>query len=94
MTPSPQNNGFETVGLEKLEGNPLFPVFLKLSNLHTVVVGAGAVGLEKLTAIVQNSPEAKVTVIALAISSEVHLLAAKYPEVNVIQKSIYRQRSE
>ena len=87
MTPSPQNNGFETVGLEKLEGNPLFPVFLKLSKLHTVVVGAGAVGLEKLTAIVQNSPEAKVTVIALGISPEVHLLAAKYPEVNVIQKS-------
>ena len=87
MTPSPQNNGFETVGLEKLEGNPLFPVFLKLSKLHTVVIGAGAVGLEKLTAIVQNSPQAKVTVIALGILPELHVLAGRYPKVTIIQKS-------
>jgi siroheme synthase (precorrin-2 oxidase/ferrochelatase) len=28
----------------------LFPVFLKLNELHTVLIGAGNVGLEKLTA--------------------------------------------
>src|ERR1700712_2097261 len=71
---------------EKTEGNPLFPIFLKLNDLHTVVIGAGNVGLEKLTAILHNSPQAKVTVIALAILPEVHQLAAEY-DVHIIQKS-------
>jgi siroheme synthase (precorrin-2 oxidase/ferrochelatase) len=31
----------------------LFPVFLKLNDLHTVLVGGGNVGLEKLTALLQ-----------------------------------------
>lgn len=72
---------------EKTEGNPLFPVFLKLNDLHTVLVGAGKVGLEKLTAILHNSPEAKVTVIALAVLPEVHLLAAEYKKLTIIQKT-------
>jgi siroheme synthase (precorrin-2 oxidase/ferrochelatase) len=44
--------------LDKLEGNTLFPVFLKLQDLRTVVIGAGAVGHEKLSALLLNSPEA------------------------------------
>jgi len=38
------------------ESNKLFPVFLKLEHLRLLVVGGGAVGLEKLHAIVHNSP--------------------------------------
>ena len=86
MTLLPRNNK-PPVQDEKTEGNPLFPVFLKLNDLHTVVIGAGNVGLEKLTAILNNSPEAKVTVIALAILPEVHLLAAEYKKLNIIQKT-------
>jgi len=76
----------KTIPNEKPGGNPLFPVFLKLNDLHTVLIGAGNVGLEKLTAILHNSPQAKVTVIALAILPEIHQLAAEY-NVNIIQKS-------
>ena len=47
-----------------MEGNVLFPVFLKLDQLHILLVGGGYVGLEKLEAILRNSPEAKVTICA------------------------------
>jgi len=65
----------------------LFPVFLKLNDLHTVLIGAGNVGLEKLAAIVTNSPLARVTVIANEFLPEVHTLASTYEGVKVIQKS-------
>jgi siroheme synthase (precorrin-2 oxidase/ferrochelatase) len=50
----------------------LFPVFLKLNNLHTVLVGGGNVGLEKLTALLQNSPAAAVTIISKDFLPEIH----------------------
>ncbi len=87
MTSLPGDNKLNTIQDEKVEGNCLFPVFLKLNELHTVLVGAGKVGLEKLTAILQNSPQAKVTVVALAISPDMHILSAEYKGVKIIQKS-------
>ncbi len=77
----------DTIQYEKTGGNQLFPVFLKLNDLHTVLIGAGNVGLEKLTAIVTNSPFARVTVIANEFLPEVHSLASTYKGVKVIQKS-------
>jgi siroheme synthase-like protein len=86
MTLSLKNKDPQGVGNEKQGSNPLFPVFLKLNQLHTVLVGAGNVGLEKLTAILQNSPDAKITVIALAIQPGVTELADWYEGVTVKQK--------
>jgi siroheme synthase-like protein len=87
MTPSPRNNGAATIQYEKTEGNQLFPVFLKLNDLHTVLIGGGNVGLEKLTAIVSNSPQARVTVIAKEFQPEVHSLAAGFNGVKILQKA-------
>ncbi|HEY0246269.1 MAG TPA: TSUP family transporter, partial [Mucilaginibacter sp.] len=87
MTLLSQNNDPISVQEEKADGNQLFPVFLKLNTLHTVLIGAGNVGLEKLTAIVNNSQNARVTVIAENIIAAVHLLCAKYPDIKIIQKS-------
>jgi siroheme synthase-like protein len=87
MTLLPKDSRLKTISDEKSGSNPLFPVFLKLNDLHTVLIGAGNVGLEKLTAILHNSPEAKVTVIALAILPDVHLLASAYHGVKIVQKS-------
>jgi siroheme synthase-like protein len=70
----------------QLEGNTLFPVFLKLQELHTVLIGAGAVGHEKLSALLNNSPLATITVIAEDVSPEVIVLASGYPRVKIIQK--------
>ncbi|TWI98171.1 hypothetical protein JN11_03250 [Mucilaginibacter frigoritolerans] len=87
MTLLPKDSGLKIIQKQKTEGNPLFPVFLKLNELHTVLIGAGNVGLEKLTAILNNSANARVTVIALTILPEVHLLAAEYKGVKIIQKT-------
>ena len=42
----------------------MFPVFLKLHQLHLLIVGGGNVGLEKLEAVLRNAPMAKVTLVA------------------------------
>ena len=68
-------------------GNQLFPVFLKLNELHTVLIGAGNVGLEKLTAILNNSNSAKVTVVAREVLAEVSQLSESFSGVNIRQKS-------
>ncbi|HEY9002825.1 MAG TPA: TSUP family transporter [Mucilaginibacter sp.] len=87
MTLSPRNNGTSTIQTEKTEGNQLFPVFLKLNNLHTVLIGAGNVGLEKLTALLGNSPKARVTIIAKEFVPGVHALAGEYEGVSITQKA-------
>lgn len=87
MTSLPRNNGLSTLSEEKTGDNQLFPVFLKLNELHTVLIGAGKVGLEKLTAILNNSKDASVTVIALSVLPEFAELAAVNPNVIVISKA-------
>lgn len=66
--------------------NQLFPVFLKLNELHTLLVGGGAVGLEKLTAILGNCPRASVTVISKAVSEELRAFACKHPSVRLVER--------
>jgi siroheme synthase-like protein len=70
-----------------MEGNQLFPVFIKLNDLHTLVIGAGPVGLEKLTALLNNSRHARITVVAETVITEVRDLVAAYPSVTILQKS-------
>jgi siroheme synthase-like protein len=70
-----------------LEGNTLFPVFLKLHELRTVLVGGGLVGLEKLSALLKNSPEATIKIIAEEVSTEVIELARAHPSVTIFQKT-------
>jgi siroheme synthase-like protein len=82
MSSSPKSNT-PTLVPDTGSGNQLFPVFLKLNELHTVLIGAGNVGLEKLNAILSNSPLAKVTVIADRVSTEVYELANQYKQVTI-----------
>jgi siroheme synthase-like protein len=63
--------------------NRLFPVFLKLEQLHVLLVGGGNVGLEKLSAILNNSPSAAVTVVATRFLPELRELAARHPAVQL-----------
>lgn len=67
--------------------NHLFPVFLKLHDLHTLIVGGGFVGEEKLTAVLRNSPEATITLVAPEIRTEISELATQYPKLKLIQKA-------
>lgn len=66
--------------------NTLFPIFVKLHQINTLVVGGGNVGLEKLEALLRNSPEAKITLIAPEIREEILELQKKHPQVELIHR--------
>ncbi|MFB0496344.1 siroheme synthase-like protein [Mucilaginibacter sp. OAE612] len=87
MTLLPGDRSLTNIQDMKQEGNQLFPVFLKLNDLHTVLIGGGNVGLEKLTAVLNNSNSARVTVISREFLPEVHTLASQYPGIRIVQKS-------
>lgn len=70
----------------KQAGNTLFPIFVKLDQLDTLVVGGGNVGLEKLEALLRNSPEARVTMVADRYLPEVKALAATNPRINLLHR--------
>jgi precorrin-2 dehydrogenase/sirohydrochlorin ferrochelatase len=61
------------------EGNQLFPVFFRLDKLEMLVVGGGAVGLEKTSAILKNSTNARITVVAPEIREEIVELSKTFP---------------
>lgn len=67
--------------------NRLFPIFLKMESLHTLIVGGGNVGLEKLNAILQNDPAANVTLVGSTVQPAIRQLAAGHGNVEVIEKS-------
>ncbi|MCF2488224.1 bifunctional precorrin-2 dehydrogenase/sirohydrochlorin ferrochelatase [Dyadobacter sp. CY347] len=66
--------------------NNLFPIFLKLENLHTLIVGGGYVGLEKITAVLDNSPLAKVSLVSPDIRSEIRELADQNSRISLIER--------
>ena len=69
------------------ERNTLFPVFLKLEELDTLIVGGGNVGLEKLNALLKSSPGARVTVVAPLIKEEIRELAAASQHIRLIERT-------
>lgn len=70
-----------------MERNNLFPVFLKLEELTTLLVGGGNVGLEKLAAILKNSPKAKVAVVAGLICDPIKDLANSHPNIKLVERN-------
>ena len=62
-------------------GNQLFPVFLKLNELKVLVIGAGNTGMEKLGAVLGNSPETDVTIVAEKFLPSVIDLIGQYPQL-------------
>jgi precorrin-2 dehydrogenase / sirohydrochlorin ferrochelatase len=69
------------------ERNNLFPVFLKLEELQTLIVGGGNVGLEKLNALLKSSPKARITLVAPAIKEEIKTLASAMPHLRLIHRN-------
>lgn len=66
--------------------NNLFPVFLKLEELDTLIVGGGNVGLEKLNALVKSSPQARITLVAPVIKEEIMALAQSRPGIQLVNR--------
>lgn len=67
--------------------NELFPIYVKLQQIQTLLVGAGNVGLEKLEAILANSPQARVHVVAKEVSTEVRALVKGKENIEVSERA-------
>lgn len=67
--------------------NQLFPVFLKLNTLRVLLVGAGNVGLEKLSSLLNNSPACQITIVAEEISVAVLAVAQGYSNIKLQERS-------
>jgi siroheme synthase-like protein len=72
--------------LENNTGNQLFPVFLKLNQLQVLLVGAGNIGLEKLEAVLSNSPDTQINIVAESFLPKLLELAGNYPRVKLHSK--------
>ncbi|WP_420387953.1 NAD(P)-dependent oxidoreductase [Roseivirga sp.] len=69
--------------------NELYPVFLKVNQFDTLIVGGGNVGLEKLSFLLKSSPNAKVTLVGKTILPEIKSLAAKHREVTLFERAFF-----
>lgn len=68
-------------------GNNLFPVFIKLERLRLLIVGGGNVGLEKLQAVLQNSPATCITLVAPSISEAIRDLAERHTNIRLLDRA-------
>ncbi|MBC7720629.1 MAG: TSUP family transporter [Pedobacter sp.] len=68
------------------ETNNLFPIFLKLENLRLVMIGGGLIGLEKLEAVLANSPKTYIELVAIVVSDEIKTIAQNHPNIRLIEK--------
>ncbi|GAB4107846.1 bifunctional precorrin-2 dehydrogenase/sirohydrochlorin ferrochelatase [Echinicola sediminis] len=65
--------------------NELYPVFLKVAQLNTLIVGAGNVGLEKLSFLLKSSPNAQVTIVAKEISNDIRKIASEKKNLSLVE---------
>lgn len=72
-----------------VDRNNLYPVFFRLDRLKMLIVGAGEVGMEKLSFILKSSPNAQITIVATWIGEEVEALATQYPDSVKISKKAF-----
>lgn len=69
------------------EGNLLFPVFLKMEDLNLLIVGGGFIGMEKLSAVLKNSPATKITLVGITVSDEIKQFVSQYPNVTLAERA-------
>lgn len=67
--------------------NRLFPVFLKLEQLNVLVVGGGNVALEKVSAMLRNAPDTKISLVAPFFREETLAYLKDFPQVELIRRS-------
>jgi siroheme synthase-like protein len=72
---------------QAVSSNHLFPVFLKLEDLKVLIVGGGNVGLEKLLAILHNSPATHIRMVALAINDTIRNTAENHSNIELLERA-------
>lgn len=69
------------------EGNVLFPVFFRPTQLKILLVGAGNVGYEKLSFMYRHSGGSQIRVVAPFVSDEILKMAEDFPqEISIVKK--------
>ena len=63
--------------------NQLFPIFVKLDQVHTLLVGGGKVALEKFQALIANDESVQLTVVAREILPEFEDLLKAYAHIQL-----------
>ncbi|TAH02253.1 MAG: ABC transporter permease [Sphingobacteriales bacterium] len=71
--------------------NNLYPVFLKLEEMDLLLVGGGAVALEKLNSLLSNSPQTRITLVAKLLRDDVKIFASQYPFVKMHERLFEEQ---
>jgi siroheme synthase-like protein len=71
--------------------NKLYPIFVKLEQLDVLLVGGGNIGLEKLTSILNNSPQVKLTIVADRILPEMWEMASNSSRIRIFPRKFEMQ---
>lgn len=66
--------------------NPLYPIFLKLDKINSLIVGGGNIGLEKLNFITAQSPEAKIKIVSPEFHPEIVLKALRFKNIQLVER--------
>lgn len=70
-----------------MKANNLYPVFIKLDQIETLIVGGGNVGLEKVEFILRQSPRAKIKVVSKEFHPKLIMLAIKHQNIKVAERA-------
>lgn len=71
--------------------NQLYPLFLKLDKIQTLIVGGGNVGLEKVNFILKQSPNAKIRIVSETFHPEIILKALNNKNIQIVERSFVPQ---
>ena len=67
--------------------NNLFPIFLKLENLSLLIIGGGNVALEKLNAVLSNSPETRIRLVGIHIIDAIKQIAEEKNTIELFERA-------
>lgn len=73
--------------MENGGNNTLYPIFLRLNQLHVLIVGGGEVGLEKVSFMLKNSPDASITLLAEWIHPDIFDLSQEFSNLLLMEKT-------
>ena len=67
--------------------NNLFPVFLKLENLSLLIIGGGNIALEKLNAVLNNSPQTRIRLVGIHINDTIKQIAEERDNIELLERA-------
>lgn len=71
---------------KEITSNQLFPVFLKLEHMRLLIIGGGKIGLEKLHAVLYNSPATRITLVATEVQEAIWQLAKEHENITIFER--------